>query len=111
MNKGATVFVPPRNQNFRGYLMGSYYDVSQTTGKPMREPEPLAEGSDRMNAAFAALLDTAPVGFIENTGLDVPVRYNERGAVFWKSTPSTAPGRCLPPSPPRSAMPASMTGA
>lgn len=77
MQKGAAVFIPPRNQNFRGYLMGSYYDVSQTAGKPMREPEPLAEGSDRMNTAFAALLDTAPVGFIENTGLDVPVRYNE----------------------------------
>ena len=24
MSKGATVFVPPRNTNFRGYLMGSY---------------------------------------------------------------------------------------
>lgn len=82
MNKGAAVFVPPRNQNFRGYLMGSYYDVSQTTGRPMKEPEPLAEGSDRMNAAFAALLDTAPVGFIENTGLEVPVRYNERECIL-----------------------------
>ena len=42
--------------------MGSYYDVSQTTGRPMKEPEPLAEGSERLNAAFAALLDTAPGG-------------------------------------------------
>ena len=82
MSKGATVFVPPRNANFRGYLMGSYYDVSQTTGRPLKETEPLAEGSDRMNAAFAALLDTAPVGFIENTGLDVPVRYNERECIL-----------------------------
>lgn len=82
MNKGAAVFVPPRNQNFRGYLMGSYYDVSQTTGRPMKEPEPLAEGSERLNAAFAALLDTAPVGFIENTGLEVPVRYNERECIL-----------------------------
>ena len=82
MNKGAAVFVPPRNQNFRGYLMGSYYDVSQTTGRPMKEPEPLAEGSERLNAAFAALLDTAPVGFIENTGLNVPVRYNERECIL-----------------------------
>ena len=82
MSKGATVFVPPRNTNFRGYLMGSYYDVSQTTGRPMREPEPLTEGSERLNAAFAALLDTAPVGFIENTGLEVPVRYNERECIL-----------------------------
>ena len=82
MSKGAAVFVPSRNPNFRGYLMGSYYDVSQTTGKPMREPEPLTEGSERLNAAFAALLDTAPVGFIENTGLEVPVRYNERECIL-----------------------------
>ena len=33
-------------------------------------------------AAFAALLDTAPVGFVENTRLDVPVRYNERDCVL-----------------------------
>jgi len=82
MQKGAKVFVPPRNPNFRGYLMGSYYDVTQTSGKPMKEAAPLAEGSDRMNAAFAALLDTAPVGFIENTALETPVRYNERDCVL-----------------------------
>ena len=82
MKKGATVFVPPRNKNFRGYLMGSYYDVTQTGGRPLKAAAPLAEGSDRMNAAFAALLDTAPVGFVENTRLDVPVRYNERDCVL-----------------------------
>ena len=82
MQKGATVFVPPRNKNFRGYLMGSYYDVTQTGGRPLKTAAPLAEGSDRMNAAFAALLDTAPVGFVENTRLDVPVRYNERDCVL-----------------------------
>lgn len=82
MPRGAAVFVPPRSQNFRGYLMGSYYDVSQTTGRPLRESEPLIEGSDKMNAAFAALLNTAPVGFIENTGLETPVRYNERECIL-----------------------------
>ncbi len=82
MQKGAKVFVPPRNPNFRGYLMGSYYDVTQTSGKPMKEMVPLTEGSDRMNVAFAALLDTAPVGFIENTALETPVRYNERDCVL-----------------------------
>lgn len=78
MQKGAKVFIPPRNQNFRGYLMGSYYDVSQTSGRPMKEAVPLTEGSERMNTAFAALLDTSPVSFIENKTLDMPVRYNER---------------------------------
>ena len=82
MQKGAKVFVPPRNQNFRGYFMGSYYDVSQTSGKPMKESVPLTDGSERLNTAFAALLDTAPVGFIENTKLDMPARYNERDCVL-----------------------------
>ena len=82
MNNGAKVYLPPRDPKRRGYFMGYYYDVSQTTGRPMREAEPLVEGSDRMNAAFAALLEAAPVGFIENTGLDVPVRYNERECIL-----------------------------
>lgn len=81
MQKGAKVFVPPRNQNFRGYLMGSYYDISQTAGKPMKESPPLTEGR-RLDTAFAALLDTAPVGFVENTELKTPVRYNERDCVL-----------------------------
>lgn len=82
MQKGASVFVPPRNPNLRGYFMGSYYDVSQTTGRPMKETVPLAEGSERMNAAFSALLDTAPVRFVENTQLETPVRYHERDCVL-----------------------------
>lgn len=90
MNKGASVFVPPRNANFRGYLMGSYYDVSQTTGRPLKESVPLAEGSERMNTAFAALLDTAPVGFVENTKLDAPARYNERDCVLEINTEYSA---------------------
>ena len=81
MQRGAKVFVPPRNKNFRGYLMGSYYDISQTAGKPMKEPAPLTEGR-RMETAFAALLDTSPVGFVENTELKAPVRYNERDCVL-----------------------------
>lgn len=35
INQGAKVFVPPRNKQYRGYFMGSYYDVSQTAGKPL----------------------------------------------------------------------------
>ena len=82
MQKGATVFVPPRNSNFRGYLMGNYYDISQTGGKPMKESVPLAEGSDRMNMAISSLLDTAPVGFVQNTELNAPARYNKQSCVL-----------------------------
>lgn len=35
MQNGAKVFVPPRNKNARGYFMGVYYDISQTTGRPL----------------------------------------------------------------------------
>ncbi len=90
MSKGAKVFVPPRNSNFRGYLMGEYYDVSQTSGRPLKESVPLAEGSERMNTAFAALLDAAPVGFAENTKLDAPARYNERDCVLEINTEYSA---------------------
>lgn len=90
ISAGATVFVPPRNKQYRGYFMGSYYDVSQTTGRPLKESVPLAEGSERMNTAFAALLDTAPVGFVENTKLDAPARYNERNCVLEINTEYSA---------------------
>lgn len=90
MSKGAKVFVPPRNSNFRGYLMGEYYDVSQTSGRPLKESVPLADGSERMNTAFSALLDAAPVGFAENTKLDAPARYNERDCVLEINTEYSA---------------------
>lgn len=82
MQKGAKVFVPPRNPNQRGYFMGNYYDVSQTAGKPLREPPMLTEGSDRMDAAFAALLDASPVDCVQNDKLQAAARYNDRECVI-----------------------------
>lgn len=82
MQKGAKVFVPPRDPKYRGYLMGDYYDVSQTVGKPLREPVPLLEGTERMDAAFAALLDTSPVDCVQNDKLKAAARYNERECVI-----------------------------
>ena len=77
MQKGAKVFVPPRNPQARGYFMGNYYDVSQTAGRPMRETPPLTEGSERMDAAFAALLNVSPVDCVQNDQLDTAARYND----------------------------------
>ncbi len=51
ISAGATVFVPPRNKQYRGYFMGSYYDVSQTTGKPLPQQTPLTNQDPRMSAA------------------------------------------------------------
>ena len=81
MQKGAKVFVPSKNPSFRGYLMGSYYDITQTSGKPMKEPQPLTEGA-KLDTAFAAILDTSPVDFVEDTELKTPVRYDERDCVI-----------------------------
>ena len=78
MKAGAKVFVPARNSQRRGYLMGDYYDVSQTTGKPMKEPVPLAENSGRMEAALGALMNYSPVPITEGQELGAPARYDER---------------------------------
>ena len=77
MGKGAAVFVPPRNQNFRGYLMGSYYDVSQTTGKPMIDSAPLTDKTPRMTAALTALMDQTPVAIAVDKEIATPAYYNE----------------------------------
>ena len=82
LEKGANVFVPPRDPNKRGYFMGKYYDVSQTDGRPMRETPPLEDGSERMDAAFAALVDTSPVECVENNKLNAAARYNEHECVI-----------------------------
>ena len=76
MNDGAKVFVPPKNRNRRGYFMGSYYDISQTGGRPMRDAAPLADGTPRMEAALAALMDQSPVAMVENNEIDSPAYYD-----------------------------------
>ena len=91
LSKGASVFVPPRDPSRRGYFMGKYYDVSQTDGRPMRETPPLEDGSERMDAAFAALLDTSPVDYVENNELGAAAWYNDRDCVIEiNGTKSTA---------------------
>ncbi len=77
MASGAKVFVPPRDPKQRGYLMGDYYDISQTEGKPMKEVVPLAEDSERLDTAIMALLDATRAGFTENESLETPAWYNE----------------------------------
>ena len=91
LDKGAKVFVPPRDPSKRGYFMGNYYDVSQTDGRPLRETPPLENDSERMAAAFAALLDTSPVDCVENKELATAAHYNEHECVIEiNSSKSTA---------------------
>lgn len=82
IKSGAKVFVPPKNSQRRGYLMGDYYDVSQTTGRPLKEQAPLTSDSARMDAALAALMNTSPVGIVENTDITAPAFYDEKSLVL-----------------------------
>ena len=77
MNSGAKVFVPPRDPKRRGYFMGSYYDISQTTGKPIIPPAPLEDKSPRMTAALAALMDQTPVAIAADEEISAAAYYND----------------------------------
>lgn len=77
MRSGAKVFVPPRNPQRRGYLMGDYYDISQTTGKPMKEQATLTENSGRMETALATLMNFSPVPIEENSEINGPAYYDD----------------------------------
>lgn len=76
MSKGAKVFVPSRNENYRGYLLGDYYDVSQTTGKPIKGIAPLDEGSQRMETALATLMNYSAVDFVTDDTMQVAAYYD-----------------------------------
>ena len=76
MQEGAKVFVPPRDRQRRGYLMGNCYDISQTTGKPMKEPQPLVSNTERRNTALAALMRYSPVPIVEDNTLETPAYYD-----------------------------------
>lgn len=78
MKSGAKVFVPPKNRQQRGYLMGDYYDVTQTTGKPLKEQTPLNTDSARMDTALVSLMNYAPVEIVESTEITVPALYDDR---------------------------------
>lgn len=83
INAGAKVFVPPRNKQYRGYFMGNYYDVSQTTGKPLPEQAPLTDQDPRMATALAALMDQSPVTVAESKDISAPAYYDpERLTIF-----------------------------
>ncbi len=83
INAGATVFVPPRNKTYRGYFMGNYYDVSQTTGKPLPERTTLTDQDTRMMAALTGLMDQSPVTVAESRDIGAPALYDpDRLTIF-----------------------------
>ncbi len=77
MKQGAQVFMPPRNSKYRGYTISSYYDVSQTTGKPIKEYPPLADGDGRMELALISVMNFSPVPIVADSKLTVPAYYDD----------------------------------
>lgn len=75
MDKGAQVFVPAKNRQ-RGYFMGVYYDVSQTTDRPVKAPLKLEADSPKMEMALETLMRSANVPLKEQNGLGSPAYYD-----------------------------------
>lgn len=75
IKRGAKVFVPPRNKKYR-YILGDYYDISQTSGRPLQETPRITESEGRMEVALAALMKSTPVGIIEDTELGSAAYYD-----------------------------------
>lgn len=78
MDRGAKVFVPPRDPKRRGYFMGEYYDVSQTTGRPVKAPLNVGDNDERTETALSALMDCSPVPFVEGEEMDAAAYYDPK---------------------------------
>ena len=90
--------------------MGDYYDVSQTTGKPMKEPVPLMENGGRMELPWAPLMNYSPRAHRGGGRTwSAPARYDERNLCI-AIDPSYGGGGGIPPHwRRRSAMPRATT--
>lgn len=77
MQEGAKIFVQQGEGKKKRYLMGDYYDISQTTGKPMPSQMLLAESGHRMEAALAAVMNYSPVPLEENSEISGPAYYDD----------------------------------
>ena len=62
----------------KGYDLTPVYDISQTYGKPVKEPPKLIAGSEKMDAALTALLNYAVVPLELNKDIKQPALYDEK---------------------------------
>ncbi len=83
-DNGAGVFVPGKEG--RGYFMGKYYDVSQTTGRPLKEPLDITKNPENMTKALEALISSAPVDVDVDKELDCPAYYDPEGFTIQVNT-------------------------
>ena len=76
MQSGAKVFVPPRSKTANGYFMGDYYDISQTTGKPLAGQTLIPENSPKLIAALEPLMQGARAAIREDNTLEGSAYYD-----------------------------------
>ena len=91
MQNGAKVFVPPRNKNARGYFMGVYYDISQTTGRPLEGQAVIPEGSPKLIAALEPLMQGARAALKEDNTLEQSAYYDPNTLTILVNTEHPAP--------------------
>lgn len=77
INKGAKVFAS-QQQYRKGYLIGDYYDISQTTGRELKGPMLLTQDTPQTRTALAVLMNYSPVPIAEDNSLAIPALYDEQ---------------------------------
>ncbi len=76
-DKGAKIFVRPKNRNISGYTLGTVYDISQTAGRDIERPK-INPHSEQMKKAVAALMNFSNVEIVADSTLtDTPALYDE----------------------------------
>lgn len=74
-DNGANIFT--KSPSGRSYNLTPVYDVTQTEGRALRQPQ-LQDDSPEMEAALSALLNFSRVPVVAEDELDVPARYDPK---------------------------------
>ena len=74
---GAKIFVRPNPTQRRGYSISDAYDISQTQGKPYRQPQMLPD-TPQMERALSTLLNYAPCPVVADGDLSEAAWYNPK---------------------------------
>lgn len=75
-DNGAQIFA--RQTFSRGYTLTPVYDISQTSGKPLKETAPLEEDTERMEKALTTLLNYSVVPIEERQDIPSPALYSDK---------------------------------
>lgn len=74
-NKGVSIFA--KSPLSRGYTLTDAFDVKQTRGREIRQPQ-LKDDSKEMEAALTTVLNYSVVPVVVDKGLEVPAYYDQK---------------------------------